>query len=161
MLVPFHQLPSNAHIWVYQSEKELTEKEKKLIESKLETFCQNWDSHGTPLKSSFQILHNRFIILGVDESMSGASGCSIDKSVAVMSEINQQFGLNLLDKGKVAFRDQNGIDLFDFRKAGDLIKEGKLKRETPVFNNSVQTVQDLATAWEVPALETWLKRYFA
>lgn len=161
MHIPFPQLPQNAHIWVYQSEKELNEIEKFQIESKLETFCKNWESHGTPLKSSFQILHNRFIVLGVDENMAGASGCSIDKSVAVINEINQSFGLNLLDKGKVAFWDQNGIELFDFRKAGELIKEGKLTPETRVFNNSVQTVQDLVTGWEVPAQETWLKRYFA
>ncbi len=161
MLVPFSQLPSTAHIWVYQSEKELSEPEKSLILGKLESFCNQWESHGSRLKSSFQLLHNRFIVLGVDESLHGASGCSIDKSVAVINEINQQFGLNLLDKGKVAFREEGSISLFDFRQAGELVRQGKLKPETPVFNNSVQTVQELVAGWEVPANSTWLKRYFA
>jgi len=41
----------------------------------------SWTAHNNQLKAKGEIRYNRFLILIVDESQAGASGCSIDKSV--------------------------------------------------------------------------------
>jgi hypothetical protein len=44
-------------------------------------FCIQWTAHGANLKAYGEVRHHRFIVMIVDETAAGASGCSIDKSI--------------------------------------------------------------------------------
>ena len=46
-----------------------------------------------------------------------------------------------------------------YKNAKQFAKENKITSETIVFNNMVQTKQDFETDWEVPAKESWHKRF--
>ena len=87
MYVPYNQISSDARVWIYQSDRAFNVAEKTNIESQLTDLCNNWNTHGTALHCSFQI-HDWFICLFVDESKQGASGCSIDSSVAVIKKLS-------------------------------------------------------------------------
>ena len=77
MLVAFEELPESARVWIYQSDKILDSKQVDYIEEQAKVFCNQWSAHSTPLKSGYQILHKKFLVLSVDEGYNEASGCSI------------------------------------------------------------------------------------
>ncbi len=158
MYVPFDSLEDSARVWIYQSGRKLTEAEKKTISETLSSFTQQWVAHGNPLKTSFKILHDQFIVLAADENFEQASGCSIDGAVRTIQQIDREYELNLFDRTKVAFfKDQIEIvsqnDLLKSRK------QGVWQHDTLTFNNVLSTKGELNTNWIAPASKTWLKRY--
>lgn len=160
MLIPFDLLPNNARIWVYQSESEFTKEEEIQIIDFLTNFTQTWESHQQKLSSSFIILYNRFIILGVDEQLNAPGGCSIDKSVNQIRDLESILNIRLTDKNKVAYlNNENQIQFCDFRVIGELIKNNSIFPETTFFNLAITRKQELEN-WPTPAIESWLKRYF-
>ncbi len=160
MYVPFDSLEDSARIWIYQSERKLTEAEKNTISDKLSAFTEQWKAHGNPLKTSFQIFHNQFIVLAADENFEQASGCSIDGAVRVIQEIDLQFSLSLFDRTKVAFLKEQvfGVKQNDLSKS---LEQGIWQHDTLTFNNVLSTKGELNANWVVPASKTWLKRYLS
>src|ERR1700712_4667039 len=99
----------NSRVWVYQSDRELTDNEALKIKVLLDNFATGWTAHNNQLKAKAEIRYNRFLILIVDEGQAGASGCSIDKSVHFMQQIEAQFGINLFDRFNLAYRDGGDV----------------------------------------------------
>lgn len=150
----------NSKVWIYQSTRELNESEITRIAHVLDEFTTGWTAHNHQLKAKYEIRYNRFIVLIVDETQAGASGCSIDKSVNLMKSLEQEFNISLFDRFNIAYRDGDtvrSVGRFEFE---DLIKQGKVDAETIVFNNLVPTLKDLNTQWEVPFKNSWHKQVF-
>ncbi|RKR80025.1 hypothetical protein BDD43_0114 [Mucilaginibacter gracilis] len=151
----------NSRIWIYQSNRELNPAELALTERILNEFTVDWTAHNNLLKAKAEVRYNRFIILTVDESQTGASGCSIDKSVALMKKLEQEFNINLFDRFNTAYRTANGnITTATRAEFEELIKQGIINTDTTVFNNLVNKLGDLATKWEVPYKNSWHKQVF-
>lgn len=160
MYVPFDELPEDSRIWIYQSSKKFTDEEVVDIEKDLTEFLTNWSAHGTSLESSFLIKYNRFIIIAVNQEVQAATGCSIDSSVVFIQNLEQKYGIDLLDKMNVAFKQGEYITyktLLDFKK---LAKDKSVSENTIVFNNLVNTIEEWKENWEVPASESWHNRFF-
>ena len=77
MYIPFENLPPDARIWIYVSNRKLTAETRTAVEEVLAGFTQQWSAHATPLQASYKIFFDQFIVLGVDEAVSSPSGCSI------------------------------------------------------------------------------------
>jgi hypothetical protein len=161
MYAPFDTLADSARIWIYQSGRKFTHTEKSTISEVLSTFTHAWVAHGNPLKTSFTILQDQFIVLAADENFNEASGCSIDSSVRVIRQIDQQFSLNLFDRTKVAFLIRDQIEILPLNELPAALSRRQWNQKTLVFNNVVETKGDLKTNWIVQADQTWLKRYLA
>ena len=160
MYIPFEELPEDAKIWIYQSNRKLTDDEVESITSKCQDFIENWAAHGTSLAASFVIKYNRFIIFAVNQEVQQATGCSIDASVHFIQQLEQQFAIELLDKMNVTYRSGEHIahkSLLDFKK---MAKEKAVSEHTIVFNNLVNTKGEWEEFWEVPANESWHSRFF-
>jgi hypothetical protein len=160
MHIPFEQTPGHARVWVYQSVKPLDAAAQAALTEALEQFTRGWNSHGIPLRASFQLLHGHFIVLAVDETAKDASGCSIDKSVHFMQELEQRFGLNLFDRSQQAFLVEDQVKFVEVKILKAQVQAGAIGPETPMFNTLVATVGQLQTEWLVPAAKGWLARYF-
>lgn len=160
MYVEFDAMPDSARIWIYQSNKELNAEQKEAIEKRLVEFIEQWTRHGDDLKGSFAIKYDHFIVLAVDESYQGVSGCSIDASTHVFQEFERAFGLDLMNKLNTAFRDGPHLNVVPLSVFQSFVKENKVGPSTIVFNNMVEDKKGLLTQWEVPAEESWHKRYF-
>jgi hypothetical protein len=96
----------------------------------------------------------------VDETQAGASGCSIDKSVHFMKKVEQQFGINLFDRFNLAYRDGEQVLSLPRHDFEALLKEGKIDKQTIVFNNLVQNLAELHSKWEVPFKDSWHVQLF-
>jgi hypothetical protein len=150
----------NSRVWVYQSDKELSDSQVKQIQAELNDFTVRWTAHNNQLKAKSEIRYNRFLILIVDESHAGASGCSIDKSVHFIKQLETEHHINLLDRFNLAYRSGSEVLSAQRNDFEGLIKSGNINTETIVFNNLVQNLKELQTKWEVPFKESWHKQLF-
>jgi len=160
MYIPFENLPEESKIWIYQSSRKFSDEEVLDIEKDLAQFIENWSAHGTSLEASFTIKYNRFIIIAVNQEIHPATGCSIDASVGLIQNLEQKYSVDLLDKMNVAFKQGEFITyktLLEFKK---LAKEKSVSENTIVFNNLVNTIEELNEGWEIPASESWHSRFF-
>ncbi|MEO7214714.1 ABC transporter ATPase [Mucilaginibacter sp.] len=149
------EFSSHSRVWVYQSDRKLTDGEALQIQVQLDNFTTGWTAHNNQLKAKAEIRYSRFLILIVDESQAGASGCSIDKSVNFMKQLEQQFGLSLFDRFNLAYRDGEEVLSVPRQQFEELLKQGTITTETIVFNNLAQNVTELQTKWEVPFKDSW------
>jgi len=161
MIKDFKELPDDSRIWIYQSNRKLSDAEVEIISAKTEAFLEQWTAHGKDLNAGFEIRYNRFIVLGLNQENASASGCSIDSSVYFIQSLEKEFGLDLLDKMNVTFYNGEYIahkSLADFKK---MAKARSVSKNTVVFNNLVITKEDYLENWEVPAKDSWHSRFLA
>src|SRR5687768_13397561 len=111
MFIPFDSLSASSRLWIYQSDKKFTGLQKTIIGDSLQLFTERWTAHGQPLKASFDIRFDQFIVLAADEEYHAASGCSIDDSVRTIQEIGQQVNTDLFNRSLIAFKKEPGIIL--------------------------------------------------
>ena len=159
MLVDFKTLPDNARIWIYQANRSFNETELEEIRSEMNTFVNDWTAHGSDLKAGYEIRYKRFIIVGLDQSQTAASGCSIDASVHFMLHLEKKYGVELLDKMNVSYKQGEFVaykSLSDFKK---MARQKAVSKNTIVFNNLVANKQEYEEHWEVPAAESWHARF--
>ncbi len=159
MLVPFKQLPDSSKIWIYQANRPFTDEELQEIKTKVDNFLTNWTAHGANLKAGVDYQYRRFIVFGLDQEETGASGCSIDASVHFIQDLEKEYNVDLLDKMNVTYKQGEFVAykaLKDFRK---MVKNRSVSPNTIVFNNLVNTKQEYEQDWEVPLKESWHSRF--
>ena len=159
MFVNFEELPDDARIWIYQSNRPFTKDELDELKVRLADFLEEWTAHGTSLKASFQLPYGGFLVIGLDQSQAEASGCSIDASVHFIQELQKRYDVDLLDRMNVTFKQGKHLaykDLKDFKK---LVKNKGVSRNTIVFNNLVNTKSEYEDHWEVPLEDSWHARF--
>ncbi|MDB5143455.1 MAG: transporter ATPase, partial [Mucilaginibacter sp.] len=144
------QFSEQSRVWIYQSDRELYDEQVKQLHEILNNFTAEWTAHNHRLKAKAEVRYNRFLILIVDESQAGASGCSIDKSVNFMKKLEQQFDINLFDRFNFAYREGEKVLSTPRHEFEELLKQKKINIDTIVFNNLVQNLTELENKWEVP-----------
>jgi len=148
-------------VWIYQADRILTDNEVNAITNDLTTFVESWTAHGSALAGKAVVRDNLFLILEVDESQAGVTGCSIDKSVHFLKALGTKYAIDFFDRMKVTYRSIDGQAIIASRNEFErLIKEGVITENTIVFNNLVQNSDELATKWEVPFKDSWHSKVF-
>ena len=160
MHVPFDQLSIHSKVWIYASQAPFIDEQTSIISSTLKLFTDAWQAHGVELKASYEIKHNHFIVIGVDESHQAPSGCSIDKSVQVIKSIESQLKVDLMDRLVVYVLANNSVQTFLSSSLSKAIEEGLLNVDSQVFDNTITLVEKYQNEWLKPAHKTWLHRYF-
>ncbi|SHO63815.1 hypothetical protein [Algoriphagus zhangzhouensis] len=160
MYIPFESMPESSRVWLYQSERKFRPEEQSFIAEKLSKFCEGWNVHGNPLPTSFEVLDEQIIVLAVDESQAGASGCSIDSSVRTLREIESQLQVDLTNSGKVSFKSSAGsIVVTPALGIKSKVLAGDIQEETPIINPMIQIKADLPNIW-ISAGNSWLNKFF-
>ncbi len=147
----------NSRVWIYQSDRPLASDEVKRINQLIRDFTRSWTAHNQALKADGRIFFNRFLVLAVDNSVAEASGCSIDKSTHFLQEIERAYGIHLFDRLKMAYvkNEESEIGVVskaDIRRA---LEEGKFSVETPVFDNTIQSLEEFRSNWIRPLKDSW------
>ena len=159
MYVSFNLLPPNAKVWIYQSDSNLSSTDVELIEKEVKFFLNNWSSHNKEIESSYEIRYNRFLIIGLNEDINSASGCSIDKSVNFIKNLQSILKVNFLNRLDVAYKignEINSISLLEFQK---MIRENKLSKDSIVYNNMIDTKKLYLNSWETTIENSWHKKF--
>ncbi|MGW9685988.1 ABC transporter ATPase [Flagellimonas sp. 2504JD1-5] len=159
MLVDFESLPDTTRIWIYQCNRSFSNEELEEIREAISQFLEQWTAHGSDLSAGFEIKYNRFIVIGLDQTNASASGCSIDASVHFIQQLEQQYGVELMDRMNVSFKQGEYVaykSLKDFKK---MAKNKAISKNTIVFNNLVANKLEYLEHWEVPASDSWHSRF--
>ena len=159
MLVNFKELPDTSRIWIYQSNRNFSAEEIEEVQLKLNQFITQWTAHGSGLQAAYELKYRRFIIIALNEQVHAASGCSIDASVHFIQQLEKDYGVDLLDKLNVSFKQGDYIvykPLQDFKK---MVKNKSVSENTIVFNNLVTNIGEYLQFWEVPAKDSWHSRF--
>jgi hypothetical protein len=159
MLVEFNTLPEESRVWIYQANRSFTELEMEEIQSKLDIFIENWTAHGSDLQSGYLIKYKRFIVIGMNQNLNNATGCSIDACVHFIQQLEKDYNVDLMDKMNVSYKQGEYIaykTLLDFKK---MAKDKAVSKNTIVFNNLVTSIAEFNENWEVPASESWHSRF--
>lgn len=159
MFVPFDTLPASARIWIYKADRKFSKEEENMITAEAHLFCEQWTAHGNPLKTSFTIEDQLFLILSVDESEAGASGCSIDGSVRMLKHLQRELSINFLDRTTIPFLIENEVRLIPVNQLKESFGSGVLSATTLSFNTLIGHKAELENEWKIPAGKTWLSKY--
>ncbi len=160
MFVPFDQLPDHSRVWIYPSNRMFTPDELVSIQEKAQAFLEQWTAHGADLQAGIDLPYDRFIVMGLNESVQSASGCSIDSSVHFIKVLEQTFDITLLDKMNVTYRNKNTIDHIPLKEFRKKAKKKQFNSDVIVFNNLVLDKMEYDSLWEIPASSSWHARYF-
>ena len=159
MYVSFNLLPPNAKVWIYQSDSNLSSTDVELIEKEVKFFLNNWSSHNKEIESSYEIRYNRFLIIGLNENINSASGCSIDKSVNFIKNLQSILKVNFLNRLDVAYKIGNEINSISLLEFQNMIRENKLSKDSIVYNNMIDTKKLYLNNWETTIENSWHKKY--
>lgn len=161
MLVDFNDLPETSRVWIYQANRSFSDAELQEISKKLDVFITNWTAHGSDLNAGYCIKYKRFIVIGLNQNLNAATGCSIDASVHFIQQLEKDYKVDLMDKMNVSYKQGEFIaykPLADFRK---MAKQKAVSKKTIVFNNLVTNIAEFKENWEVPASESWHGRFIS
>ncbi|MFY0688910.1 MAG: hypothetical protein JXQ90_17200 [Cyclobacteriaceae bacterium] len=161
MVASLSKMPDHARLWVYQANRQLINDELEVVASALEEFLKQWAAHGQELKAGYEVLYDQMIVMAVDESFAGASGCSIDSSVSVLRALGEELGVSFLDRSQIAFLKGDQIEMHALSSLKAEVESGNITTDMKIFNNAVTTLGDWKNAWLQSAGDSWMKRYFA
>jgi len=155
----FENLNGNSKIWIYTSNLPLKEAVVEDLNRKIEVFTKQWTAHDVALKANGTVLLNRFIVLAVDESQTNASGCSIDKSVHFIKEIEQQFGIQLFDRLTIFYRLENQMKSFHFSDLQQKIAINKIRPDTEIFDTTITQLDKMRSKFVIDVKDSWLSKF--
>jgi len=149
MLADFNTLLEESRIWIYASEKALTTEQQSHILNYIAEHLKGWNAHKVPLTSGVTILENHFIVVALDESKNGASGCSIDRLQKTIQELEKELSISLMNRLNVFCRLDNKIQCIPSFKLGSVAKA-----DTPFYDLTILTKGNLNTYLK-PISEGW------
>ena len=159
--VSFADLPDHARLWIFAADRPLAAEEQRLVTEALETGLAAWQAHGSAVTWGHSLVHQQFLMVGVDETQTALTGCSIDSAVHRFKDLESRLGLSLLDHGRVFYRDPSGIRAVSRPEFRELAASGRVSERTVVFNNVIPTLAEFRRGnWEVPAGQSWHAKAF-
>ena len=152
---------ADSRVWIYQSSRLFKLSEALEIETMLERFITQWNSHGTPVKGFATLFYGQFILIMADETAMGVSGCSTDSSVRLIKEIEKLFNVNLFDRELLAFVIKDKIQLLPLSQLKYAADNHFITANTIYVNNLVLTKAELENDWLIPIKDSWLSKRIA
>jgi hypothetical protein len=149
-LVPFSDLPDNARVWVFGSDKPLTGAVADSLLAEVDRYLDQWKAHGFPLRAAKEWRENRFLVIGIDPTVEQASGCSIDGLFRALQNLQKTIGAQMVGGGRVFYRDATGVQSVtrdEFPAVASTVKT--------VFDTSVIRLDDWRARFERPLSESW------
>lgn len=159
MYTEIKSLPENARVWYYQAGRDLTSEEQVRVSDFLKDSIGSWVTHGSPMRGSFSLLHNRLLVIAADVDFQSPSGCSIDSSTRWLKTLREELNVDFFDRS-IAFFSEGKLQFVSLFKVKDAVKQGLITEETKVINQQISSLGELASNFEVVANKTFLKKYF-
>lgn len=152
------QFSPDSRVWIYLSNRVFTDAEVSELNQLLQQFCIQWTAHGSNLKANGEVLHQRFIVLMVDETAAGASGCSIDKSVHFIQQIEKEFDIDLFNRMLIAWKAGEKVHVSNLNDLQKLFDEGTINAETVVFDAVITSKKEFDERFEIRLGQSWMMK---
>ncbi len=149
----------NERIWIYTLSKELSIEQLVDFKNRCQNFVSGWTAHDVSLDANFELYQNRLLIFKVNEDKYNASGCSIDKQVRFVKELEQAFSLELLNRLLVAYENNHQVEVMKASQVKELLESKIINEHTLIFNNTITQSSELSDNWKQPLHKTYLVKY--
>ena len=153
MLVNFNTIPKESRIWIYAAEQKLTNEQQNYILKFISDHLKNWESHKVPLIAGVKILENHFIIIALDETKNGASGCSIDTLQNQIQNLEKNLSISLLNRMNIFCRIDDEIECIPTLKLAE-----NANQDTLFYDLTIQKKSELYSYLK-PINESWCANY--
>ena len=141
------ELSPDSRVWIYKSNRPISEEEQSQITNELNAFIPTWAAHGNELFGAAEIVKDWFVVLAVDESKSYASGFSIDSSVQVIKSLGAKLNIDFFDRMHVLIERDDKLENVHF---SNLAKYP----ESRVYNPLIEKLGDYLSNWLVKVNES-------
>ncbi|MGY5354742.1 ABC transporter ATPase [Wenyingzhuangia sp. IMCC45467] len=158
MLVDFNQLENTAKVFLYPSNKKFHPELLSEIETKVQDFTKEWCKKNN-IEAGYNIKYQRFIVIAINPNQAITTGI-IDELVTFIFKLQLEHDIELLDKLNVCFKQGEFVQYKDVKEFKKLIKNKSVNKSTIVFDNLINTKEELESDWELPAEDTWYARMF-
>jgi hypothetical protein len=148
------QFPDNARIWIYTSNRAVSDREQAELATPIADFLSQWAAHGNPLMAAGAWLNSYQLVVALDESQAGASGCSIDSQTRFMRELGSHHNIDWFDRLSMVVERDGEIRLvsfFELSEYGDAL----------LYDPLVQRLGDIRGNWPIPLTESRYKHLIA
>ena len=157
-LVSFEAIPDSARVWVFGSDRPITGDAATALLKGVDEYLVDWKAHGAPLTVSREWAFDRFLVVAVDQSTAGATGCSIDGLFRTLQQLEKSVGANLVAGGRVFYRDNTGtVQSVSRNEIESLASSGVITKDTVVFDTTISDLGTWRACFERRAKETWVK----
>ena len=136
----FPEFSDNCRIWIYTSNRLLTNEEGQTISNMLSEFVANWATHGKGMRAASAVIDNRFLVIVSDEEVTSASGCSIDSSVRLVKSIGNQFNIDFFNRLKVVVLNEGEQSFVSIHSLTNL-------PDAHLYNPLIQSLGELRNTW--------------
>lgn len=156
MILPYFS--DQSKVWIYYSHRNLNRDDLNYIQTKLTEFCKQWQAHQQNLKSSFVILHERFLAIVVDENPVSASGCSIDKSVNELKKIGSELSINFFERNSQFYFQNNELIEIKLNELQSLYENNVINYDTLFIDTTVNHLRALRNEFVKKLKDSWLTK---
>lgn len=150
--------PDQSRVWIFQANQQVPDDKLSEIHERVMDFVKMWTSHQAQLQATGSILHNRFIVLVVDQTMVGASGCSIDKAMHFVQSLGHHYDTDFMDRHYYTYVQNDHLHTVHADELRRLYSESIINDETLIYNNLVDTKKAFVEEWVTPIGRSWVKR---
>ena len=157
MYTPFEEMSEKSRAWVYILSKNIDMNVARDLESILKNICDEWQSHGQIIKSSYLISYNRFILLFAEDNNS-VSGCSIDQSNNKLRKILNQLKIDLQPNSKIGIFNKSKIEFFKKNELINLINNNKIDLFQKMINTTIKNKLSFEKEWVQQIKYSWINK---
>ena len=147
-----------SRVWIYTTNRTLNDAETAATQQSLDAFTRQWTAHNQALLAKAEVFHNQLIVLMVDETRAGASGCSIDKSVHFLEGLGQELDVDFFERMRFAWMENERLHFANRAEFAANVGSGRISSDTLVVNTLAQSKQELNDKWLVPFGKSWHRR---
>jgi len=153
--------PDNAKVWIYQSSKHFDKDEIDYLNVQLDDFTSEWESHGSMLKATFEVMHDLFVVIFVDEEDARMCGTAQDRSVKLMKTLGEELEVDFLNRMIQSYKIGEKVEVVKMQDFEQLLADKIIDENTTVFNNMITTKADFDDNWEVALKDSWHKQFLS
>lgn len=140
------ELPDHSKVWLYQADRPFSTTEKEWMKEVLPKFIGEWAAHGTKLAAAGEIVGDYHIVLAVDETAYGASGCSIDTSVRFIKGLGDELEINFFNRLNMLLEVEGSQQLVPFLQLSNY-------PTAQVYNPMIATLKEFRESWKIPVVD--------
>ncbi|MFI5264216.1 MAG: hypothetical protein ACHQM6_06850 [Candidatus Kapaibacterium sp.] len=156
--IPFELLPDSSRLWIFAADRGLTDAEADLLAREMQSFCNSWLAHNTPVTGSAMMMHNQFLLVAADDR-TFPSGCSTDEMFRRVRMLGETYGVEFFGMPRVQYRVNGSILTKSRVEFGEVAKN--ISGDEVVFDNTLTTLAEFRQGkWELPAKNSWHAKAF-
>lgn len=150
------RLPGHARVWLFASNRLLTEEEEEVLTAQLAAFVADWTAHGASLSAGYALLHHSLVVVAVDEQAAQPTGCSIDKVFRLLQTFGDEHQVGFFDRLNLIKPTCNSAVIYSSRAAKEAFDQGLIGWNDLVLNPEIQSLNAFRQSYLQPLSENWL-----